>query len=48
MLLPWSPQDVEEKIENVLCFVGGGWMVDQPDPNVSIHVHILHAQPCAM
>lgn len=25
--------DVEEKITNVLCFVGGGWMVDQSGPD---------------
>ena len=37
------PQNVEEKITNVLCFVGGGWMIDQSEPDVSVHidVHVL-------
>ena len=25
--------NVEEKITNVLCFVGGGWMIDQSEPD---------------
>ena len=40
VMLSCFQQDVEEKITGVLCFVGGGWMVDQPNPDVSVCVYM--------